>query len=271
MVRKTILSAGLIAVAAFGLTGLANAADDLQIGNGLTYSGASGSDPVLINTGSDFGISFNGNGNGPESITDQILLAILIPNNGGKNSTTSYFGSTDPVTAITAYNTYPGTADSGTTSSFTGTGFGLGSKSALYQSNGFWGDLTGTTDLHAFLGAAFSSSINISNFSTFETSLGISVTDFGVYTIDATTGPVSSKGFIDVAIAGGLPVGSIVSVLTDTGYTLPWTKVAGANGPPTTYERQPLPIPATLPLVGGGLLGLGLIALRKRRRLSQSR
>ena len=33
----------------------------------------------------------------------------------------------------------------------------------------------------------------------------------------------------------------------------------------------PLPIPATLPLVGGGLLGLGLIALRKRRRLSQSR
>ena len=34
---------------------------------------------------------------------------------------------------------------------------------------------------------------------------------------------------------------------------------------------QPLPIPATLPLVGGGLLGLGLIALRKRRRLSQIR
>ncbi len=29
----------------------------------------------------------------------------------------------------------------------------------------------------------------------------------------------------------------------------------------------PLPIPATLPLVGGGLLGLGLIALRKRRQL----
>ena len=33
----------------------------------------------------------------------------------------------------------------------------------------------------------------------------------------------------------------------------------------------PLPIPATLPLAGGGLLGLGLIALRKRRRLPQSR
>lgn len=30
---------------------------------------------------------------------------------------------------------------------------------------------------------------------------------------------------------------------------------------------QLLPIPATLPLVGGGLLGLGLIALRKRRQL----
>ena len=264
MLKNTILSAGLIAAAILGLNGFANAADDLQIGNGLTYTGASGSDPVLINTGSDFGISFNGSG----SITSQILLAILIPNNGGKTSTTPLFGSTDPVTGVTAYNTYPGSSNSGTSSAFVGTGFNLGTGSATYQSNGFWGDITGSsTKLSDFLGAGFSNSNNMSNFLGFDTGLELSTTSFGVYTVAVTTGTVSSNGFIDLPISGGLPVGSIVTVVTDTGDTVPWTKAGGANGPPATYAGGQLPIPATLPLVGGGLLGLGLIALRKRRQL----
>ena len=52
------------------------------------------------------------------------------------------------------------------------------------------------------------------------------------------------------------------------GFVTP-SKVTYLNYPAT--PAAPAPIPATLPLVGGGLLGLGLIALRKRRRLPQSR
>ena len=263
MLKKTILSAGLIAGLAVTGSGVpSNGADELQIGNGLTYSGATGSDPVSIGFGTDFGITFNENSSG--NITNQILLALLIPNNGGVGANTPYFKS-DPVTAITAYGSYPGTANLNTSSAFTGTGFSLGTGSASYGSDGYWGEITGaSTKLSSFLGAGFSNSNGMSNFVAFDAALGLSTSDFGVYTILATTGPVSSSGFIDVQ-AGGLPIGSIVAVVTDTGYTVPWTKAGGINGT-VVVAGGPLPIPATLPLVGAGMLGLGLLALRNRRR-----
>ena len=73
-----------------------------------------------------------------------------------------------------------------------------------------------------------------------------------VFTLENISGLSSSTTIKNVVIIFGTD-GSLVPGSTDMVPAVP------AGGP--------LPIPATLPLVGGGLLGLGLIALRKRRQL----
>jgi hypothetical protein len=197
---------------------------------------------------------------GSASITNQVLLGILIPNN-----TTNLFGGTDPLGTITLYGAFPGAPTGTGSSAFTGTGFGLGTGSATYQGNGFWGAYNTTTNtfLNVFLDSGFNNSNNSSNFVAFDNSLGIpalnNVANFGVYTIAITTGPLAPNkgkvGLVDIQIPGGLPVGSILVALDDNGDSTVWTNAGGVN--------RRVPEPATLALLGLAFVGMGFTRRRK--------
>ena len=232
-------------------------AGTINIGNGATGTNPEGTsgpgDPNLVGNGSDVSVEVQGS----TSITDQVLLAILIP-----NDTTDLFGTTDPLGTITVYPSFPTKTPKSTGSStFTCTGFGLGSGSgSCVSGEGFWGDFSGSagTKLSSFLDSNFNSSNNMSNFTGFDASLGVpslsSVTQYGVYTIALTTGAYSDFGLADIMIPGGLPQGSIVVALADNSKfdSTVWTNAAGVN------STSPVPEPTSLFVIGAGLLAMGL-------------
>jgi hypothetical protein len=136
----------------------------------------------------------------------------------------------------------------------------LGTGTAIYQGNGFWGAYNTTTNtfLHDFLDSGFNSSNNSSNFVAFDNSLGVpalnNVANFGVYTIEITTGALAPSqgnvGLVDVQIPGGLPLGSILVALDDNGDSTVWTNAGGVN-------QRRVPEPATLALLGLAFAGMG--------------
>ena len=84
-----VLSGGLIGVAQAGT---------INIGNGASGSNPLGQntpqDPVLIGNGKSISIAVQGSA----MVSDQILLAILIP-----NDTTNVFGGVNPIQTVTKY------------------------------------------------------------------------------------------------------------------------------------------------------------------------
>jgi len=250
----------LIAVAAF-IAFIATSAQPMRagtinIGNGATGNNPLGAnapqDPVLVGNGSDVSISVQGSG----SVNTDVLMILLVPNN-----TTDLFGTTDPLGTITTYPSFPTTSPTGTGSSaFTCTGFGLGigTTAACTAGTGFWGDFTGPSSakLGDFLDKNLNSSNNMSNFTGFDAGLGVpslsSVTQYGVYTFDITTGALTpssgSKPLVDIMIPGGLPQGSILVALDDNLDSTVWTNDGGVN--------SPVPEPSSLFLIGAGLLGM---------------
>lgn len=273
MLKKAILSAGLIAAAGM-LAGVGNAnAGVVNIGDGLGGSNPTGQlppqDPVLLGDGSNISVYLNGSG----TISTTMLIALLVP-----NDTTNLYTS-DPFGAISVYADYPSlTNEQSGSSALVGNDstFGLSSSP---DNNGFWGSWvtnnSGREKLAGFLnqnhGEKFSSSVNGSNVSALESYVGVSDStgEFGVYTVAISVPQALSRNaLINVAIPGGLPVGTVVAGLTDNGNSTPWTNSGGSNVPQVpVVPAGPLPIPATLPLVGGGLLGLGALAMRRRRTL----
>ncbi|MGC8553598.1 MAG: hypothetical protein ACP5O7_12150, partial [Phycisphaerae bacterium] len=195
-IKRTLVAGALVAVVAMGASAVN--AGVVNIGDGVTGTDPTGltgvpEDPNRIGTGSDISVSVNGSG----SVTSNVLLAILIPNNENLGSATNFFGSSDPIIAVTAYPDYSSLTPTSTGSSaFTGTGFGLGGGSAAYQGSGFWGLLPSTGSLNSLLGTSFNASNNTSNFSGFDSGLGLpGINSWGVYTLKVTSGALSpSKG-----------------------------------------------------------------------------
>ncbi len=238
----------------------------INIGSGVGSTDATGLNqaggPQLIGNTGDVSIYFNGSG----SVTSDVLLALLVPN----DSTVS----TNPLGTITSYASYalyPSGPVTGS-SAFVGTGFGLGTGSASYQSNGFWSEynVLTTVKMSDFLGTNFNKSNSTTNFLGFDASLNpsIAASDYGVYTFDVKPGQsLSGGGIINIAIPGGLPMGSILLAYSDAGDSTVWTNDGGVTGPYFTPVPAggPLPIPATLPLTTAGGLGLLVLALRKRK------
>lgn len=257
--RSSSFLTALFLTALLGCWSLATAGT-INIGNGAGGSDPTGTgcppcDPVLVGSGSDISIEVQGSA----AITNQVLLAILIP-----NDPTDLFGGVDPLGTITLYPSFPGAAGGSGSSAFTGTGFGLGTGTATYAGNGFWGDISGSnTKLSDFLDSNFNNSNSTANFLSFDNSVGVNASNFGVYTVAITTGPLAPNmgqvGLADIQIPGGLPQGSIFVALDDNLDSTVWTNAGGVNG-----RTTPTPEPANLVLMGTVLIALGRVFRKPR-------
>jgi len=234
------------------------AADPIQVTGGVNGICSTNCDasPNLLGNGSDLGFYIPSN----TDSAAQELLVLLIP-----NDTTNLF-TTDPLGKINVYDPYPGPKTSTGTSQFgtvadAGTTFGLGSGSLTNVADGFWGDIvsnSGSAKVGDYLGIGLSSSINMANVAGFDASLSpaINTKTFGVYAF-LITADLTGKGLVDVNTPGGLPVGTVAAVVTDTGLANPWSSAGGVN--------SPVPEPATLPLLGIAILAVGLVVARRRK------
>lgn len=234
-------------------------AGTINIGNGATGTNPTGlnapTDPIRIGNGSDISIYIQGSA----TISNEVLLGILVP-----NDTTDLF-SVNPLGTVSIFSPFPGSKTGTGSSAFVNSGFGLGGGTATSNGSGFWGSLAnpshGTTKLSAFLGSGFNASNQTSNFSAFDLAAmpggaGLSsVSGWGVYTLGVTTGALSAKSLIDIQVAGGLPLGSIVVALDDNGNSTVWTNDGGVDGT--------VPEPASFALFGTGLLALAFFVRRK--------
>lgn len=263
MVRKTILSAGLIAAAGM-LAGAGASNASVQ-----TFSGffpATGADASTIaftfdSTNNQIQVNIQ-NTSGAVSSIGQAISGISFALSGfngslsvNSNALVGYEGNSTPENTLLSnsklHNPWQVAGTGGT--------FALGNPKiipGLSAGNGY--PTAAPTDLVVETISSPNGSIDAHAPSLFGT--GTNSANGVTFTLDTVTGAITSDtsvtGNVTVYFGTG-PDSFAYDHLSDTPNPVP------AGGP--------LPIPATLPLVGSGLLGLGLIALRKRRRLPQSR
>ncbi len=303
MFSRVILSATIAGSAAIGLMTVQSSVGStvvdpqIAIGTGAGTSDANGSAGQEPNQlGSLGSTSFNNfslymNGG---AYANSLLVAIIVPDVSESSDLTG-----NPFGTITIYPDYkdnPGTA-SGTNgySMFVGTTTGTktdwfsgsGSGTTSSTNSGLWTDWNDSS-LNAFLGtgggsnnsSGFNSSVSVSNLITYDSKLGVNTNIFDVYTVNIkpkqSSNPELSPGaLVNVAISTSLPLGTLLAVTSDYASTWsPWTVSGGVNGPyiPTPVPAGPVPTPATLPLVVGGLVGgVGLLLWQRVKKNARHR
>jgi hypothetical protein len=183
------------------------------------------------------------------------LLVLLVP-----NDSTNLF-TTDPLGAIELYDTNPLVATGAAASSEFATptdaaSFGL--SDTHYVADGFYGTISstsGSVKVGAYLGVGLSNSINMSNVSSESESVTQSSADeFGVYAF-LVTANLTGNQLLNISTSG-LPEGTFVSVVTDTG-------LANPNSSAGVVDTPPVPEPSSLVLLATVAIGLAVSLRRK--------
>jgi len=243
-------------------------------GQGTTCQQGCAGDPNLIGSGNTVDIYQNSNdqsGNAGANLVSPFLLILAVPNDTTNLNTT---GGLIP-TSVQFYNPYnAATGTSGTAANAT-TQFGLSGGTS-----GFFGAMAPTLipknnnpNVYTFLGlggAGVDKSNNWTNLTGADLSHdGITVTSstgYGIYVFAITGGTLDVNGLINFTFtSGALPLGTFVigygsdALSGGKPFVNPFTE-AGLTASTTTT-----PEPASMLLMGSGLLGLGGMLRRRKK------
>jgi hypothetical protein len=214
------------------------------------------------------------NSGGAAGLLNPVLLIIGIPNDAMGSSRFL----TNPIGSDTFYNPYSHTTGTGPqsagTSAFAANQYGLTPVPSATGANGYFGSFTASSpQVYQFLSLTqpTDASNNFGNWAGADlVDEGVSASSFGIYVFalsDATV--LGANGLINIKFGSALPKGTYAIAYGEDNvhthiYDTPFTE-AGLTGGNVTTQQSAVPEPASLALLGSGLVLAGTRFRRKKK------